>query len=96
MGDTIRIKVVAANLEKKQLDYEWVLGGGGDSITSDAGPNLETGVKQKKKPGGKAATKSRSAGRAAEKSGKAAEKSGKKDKQTGTTKPATKKRNAKQ
>ena len=25
MGDTVRIKVVAANLAKRQLDYEWVL-----------------------------------------------------------------------
>jgi ribonuclease R len=24
MGDTVRIKVVAANLEKRQLDYEWI------------------------------------------------------------------------
>ncbi|MGZ3957302.1 MAG: ribonuclease R, partial [Flavisolibacter sp.] len=25
MGDRVRIKVIAANLEKRQLDYEWVL-----------------------------------------------------------------------
>ncbi|MGI8597984.1 MAG: ribonuclease R, partial [Chitinophagaceae bacterium] len=25
MGDRVRIKVVAANLDKRQLDYEWVL-----------------------------------------------------------------------
>jgi ribonuclease R len=25
MGDKVRIKVVAANLDKRQLDYEWVL-----------------------------------------------------------------------
>jgi ribonuclease R len=24
MGDAVRIKVVAANLEKRQLDYHWV------------------------------------------------------------------------
>ncbi len=24
MGDKVRIKVVAANLSKRQLDYEWV------------------------------------------------------------------------
>ena len=24
MGDAVRIKVVAANLSKRQLDYEWV------------------------------------------------------------------------
>ncbi|MEI8052293.1 MAG: ribonuclease R [Bacteroidota bacterium] len=33
MGDKIRIKVVAANLTKRQLDYEWVVeGGGGESL----------------------------------------------------------------
>jgi len=26
MGDNVRIKVVAANLDKRQLDYEWVPG----------------------------------------------------------------------
>jgi ribonuclease R len=26
MGDKLSIRVVAANLEKRQLDYEWVLG----------------------------------------------------------------------
>ena len=25
MGDTVKIKVVAANLSKRQLDYEWVM-----------------------------------------------------------------------
>ena len=25
MGDTVWIKVVAANLEKRQLDYEWIM-----------------------------------------------------------------------
>jgi ribonuclease R len=25
MGDRVRIKVIAANLEKRQLDYEWIL-----------------------------------------------------------------------
>jgi ribonuclease R len=25
MGDKVKIKVVAASLEKRQLDYEWVL-----------------------------------------------------------------------
>ena len=28
MGDKVTIKVVAANLTKRQLDYEWVLGDG--------------------------------------------------------------------
>ena len=26
MGDKVKIKVVAANLDKRQLDYEWVVG----------------------------------------------------------------------
>ncbi|MFX9962147.1 hypothetical protein ABTP39_19370, partial [Acinetobacter baumannii] len=25
MGDKVKIKVVAANLEKRQLDYEWII-----------------------------------------------------------------------
>jgi ribonuclease R len=33
MGDIITIKVVAANLAKRQLDYEWVLKPEGDSET---------------------------------------------------------------
>ena len=28
MGDRVTIKVVSANLAKRQLDYEWVLTGG--------------------------------------------------------------------
>jgi ribonuclease R len=28
MGDKVRIKVVAANLSKRQLDYEWVIAAG--------------------------------------------------------------------
>ena len=28
MGDKVMIRVVAANLDKRQLDYEWVMGGG--------------------------------------------------------------------
>ena len=31
MGDKIKIRVVAANLTKRQLDYEWVIEGGGNS-----------------------------------------------------------------
>lgn len=31
MGDKVRIKVIAANLTKRQLDYEWVFGSGGNS-----------------------------------------------------------------
>jgi ribonuclease R len=40
MGDKVRIRVVAANLAKRQLDYEWVL-------HPDA--ETETGGKAKKK-----------------------------------------------
>ena len=40
MGDRVRIKVVAANLAKRQLDYEWVL---------TPGPEDENGDKQKEK-----------------------------------------------
>ncbi len=29
MGDKVTIKVIAANLEKRQLDYEWVMAGEG-------------------------------------------------------------------
>ncbi|SJZ94359.1 ribonuclease R [Sediminibacterium ginsengisoli] len=34
MGDKVWIRVVAANLEKRQLDYEWVLGPNGDEETT--------------------------------------------------------------
>jgi ribonuclease R len=40
MGDKVWIKVVAANLTKRQLDYEWVIHGAIDS-------NLE---RKRKKP----------------------------------------------
>jgi len=30
MGDPVWIKVISANLEKRQLDYEWVINGGGE------------------------------------------------------------------
>ncbi|MCU7551472.1 ribonuclease R [Chitinophagaceae bacterium LB-8] len=52
MGDKVRIKVVAANLTKRQLDYEWVL----STTETPAGPVklLKTG-KEKAKP--KAKTK---------------------------------------
>lgn len=45
MGDKVRIKVVAANLDKRQLDYEWVLATG-----EPAEPEkLKTKRKKKKK-----------------------------------------------
>ena len=31
MGDKIKIRVVAANLTKRQLDYEWVIEGSANS-----------------------------------------------------------------
>ncbi len=44
MGDKVRIKVVAASLEKRQLDYEWVGGGGREE---------DTAVEEKRSPGKK-------------------------------------------
>jgi ribonuclease R len=46
MGDKVMIKVVAANLEKRQLDYEWVMQVNGDT-------DKEDGSKLKKPRGGK-------------------------------------------
>ena len=42
MGDKVRIKVISANLEKRQLDYEWVL-------TATLDDNNDTKPKRKKK-----------------------------------------------
>ena len=39
MGDKVRIKVVAANLTKRQLDYEWVIA---TSIKEDHGESKKT------------------------------------------------------
>ena len=44
MGDKLWIKVVAANLEKRQLDYEWVIDGGKETDTDE-----ETNFKKKDK-----------------------------------------------
>jgi ribonuclease R len=43
MGDKVRIKVIAANLTKRQLDYEWVL------ATSEIAPEISTKPKLKHK-----------------------------------------------
>ena len=43
MGDKVRIKIVAANLTKRQLDYEWVL------ATKESINEVEKPVKQKHK-----------------------------------------------
>jgi ribonuclease R len=50
MGDRVRIKVIAANLDKRQLDYEWVLtpmADDGEEVTAEPKQHLE---KQKEKP----------------------------------------------
>lgn len=44
MGDKVRIKVIAANLEKRQLDYEWVLTAltdDGDEAAGSTSPHHE-------------------------------------------------------
>jgi len=53
MGDKVRIKVVAANLIKRQLDYEWVLATTPDDGTEEAQRPRpkENKPKQKKKKG---------------------------------------------
>ena len=45
MGDRVRIKVIAANLEKRQLDYEWVL-----TATMEEGEAPEQHDRHKHKP----------------------------------------------
>ncbi|HEX4850404.1 MAG TPA: ribonuclease R, partial [Puia sp.] len=37
MGDKVTIKVVSANLGKRQLDYEWVIGGSSQKDKQDQG-----------------------------------------------------------
>jgi ribonuclease R len=57
MGDRVRIRVVSANLSKRQLDYEWVLG-----ITADDLPKKgkeKPKEKDRSKPKAKAAPKDR-------------------------------------
>ncbi|MDZ4072266.1 MAG: ribonuclease R [Sediminibacterium sp.] len=46
MGDKVTIRVVAANLEKRQLDYEWVMEG--KSEKSKVKSEKETGKRKKK------------------------------------------------
>jgi ribonuclease R len=45
MGDKVRIKVVAANLTKRQLDYEWVLATKENNVEQELSPK----PKRKKK-----------------------------------------------
>lgn len=63
MGDTIRIKVVAANLEKKQLDYEWVLSASAEAKVGVKGDNAPADKLQQK-------TKVKKTTKAAPKAGK--------------------------
>ena len=57
MGDRVRIKVIAANLEKRQLDYEWVLtatleDGEEETATPETSrPKPKQKAKRKKKKG---------------------------------------------
>jgi ribonuclease R len=46
MGDKVTIKVISANLEKRQLDYEWVL----TSVMEDAGEEQETKQQEHHRP----------------------------------------------
>jgi ribonuclease R len=59
MGDAVRIKVVAANLSKRQLDYEWV-------TEKQPGDNREQGKKVSAVKG-KASTADRSKQKAGKK-----------------------------
>ena len=49
MGDKVRIKVVAANLEKRQLDYDWVLSTAETPATPDSAPVKLSKAKPKPK-----------------------------------------------
>ncbi len=49
MGDHISIKVVSANLDKRQLDYEWVPEAG-NSVANDAGKAKRAGSVKATKP----------------------------------------------
>jgi ribonuclease R len=48
MGDRVWIKVVAANLEKRQLDYQWLIDGNGEEKTQKKRPEKKE-KKEKKK-----------------------------------------------
>jgi ribonuclease R len=49
MGDKVRIKVIAANLEKRQLDYEWVLTATPDETEEDETVQKQQADKPKQK-----------------------------------------------
>lgn len=49
MGDKVFIRVVSANLEKRQLDYEWVMNADGDEAAGKSSKGKKQKVKNKKK-----------------------------------------------
>jgi ribonuclease R len=49
MGDKVWIRVVAANLTKRQLDYEWVIDGGKETGEEDVLPSKPKEKKKRKK-----------------------------------------------
>ncbi|MBS1620304.1 MAG: ribonuclease R [Bacteroidetes bacterium] len=49
MGDIVRIKVVSANLSRKQLDYEWVMAGGSQKERIKKSGDRATGKKMRNK-----------------------------------------------
>jgi ribonuclease R len=48
MGDKVRIKVISANLTKRQLDYEWVIT---SSLKEEPGVARKRPVKSRKQRG---------------------------------------------
>lgn len=58
MGDRVRIKVVAANLSKRQLDFEWVLGTAGEDVP-DPAPVKPAAAGKKSGNAGKKTTKAK-------------------------------------
>jgi ribonuclease R len=51
MGDRVRIKVISANLDKRQLDYEWVLATTSESFTDTETEKVKLKRKKKKHTG---------------------------------------------
>ena len=49
MGDKVTIRVIAANLTKRQLDYEWVMGDGPEELKNNFRNHLSARHKIKKK-----------------------------------------------
>ncbi len=49
MGDKVRIKVVSANLNRRQLDYEWILATTSEKIETAVPEHPKTKTKKKKK-----------------------------------------------